>query len=86
MSEIVAYDRIGQEIKVGSIIAVPYTKSKLAIGRVTSITPKKVRFEDIHRIHGSSQEARPTYNKYQSEVICLDNLDETVMFIMTQNL
>ncbi len=82
----VAYDRLGQELKEGSIIAAPHTRASIVIGRITKITPKMVRFEDIDRKPLRAQSARPTHTKYHNEVICLDELEETVMFMMTRNL
>lgn len=82
----VAFDRLGQEMRVGSIIAAPYTRSRIVIGRVTRMTDKMLRFEDIDRNTGTAQSSRPTYNKYHNEVICLDEMEATVMFLMTQNL
>jgi len=81
-----AYDRLGQELRVGSIIAAPHTRSAIVIGRITKITPKMICFEDIDRKPLKAQSASPTQHKYHTEVICLDTLEETVMFMMTRNL
>ena len=83
----VAYDRLGQELKIGTIIAAPYTNSCFVIGRVTKLTAKTVRFEDIDRKKLNASTSRPSYNKYQTEVISLEKLgEEVVMFMMTRNL
>lgn len=87
MAEKVAYDRLGQEIRVGSFIVAPYTRARTVIAQVTHISPKKVRFEDIDRNVGESREARPIYNKYHHEVVCIDSLGEAVIMAkLSQNL
>jgi hypothetical protein len=83
----VAYDRLGQEMKVGTIIAAPYTRSCIVIGRITHLTAKTVRFEDIDRRVLTARNCRPTYNKYHTEVISLEKLgEEVVMLMLKQNL
>ena len=68
-----AFDKIGQPITVGSIVAAPYTKTNLRIQRVEKITPKQLKLE------GGGY-------KYHDEVICLDEIEATVMYLMTQGL
>ena len=66
-------DKIGQTIKVGSIIAVPVSAGYLEIVKVTKITAKKVMFKNRYRTEK---------RKDQSEVICLDNIEELSLYIL----
>jgi hypothetical protein len=67
------FDKIGQPIKVGSIVAAPCSASMITINRVEKITPKQLRLSN-------------TSYKYHHEVICLDEMEATVMYLMTRNL
>lgn len=81
--EQVVHDKIGQEVRLGSIVAAPNTKTKLIICRVTKLMPKKLRLEEV----GSETKSyRPIWDKYHHEVICIDEMEHTVMYLMTQNL
>jgi hypothetical protein len=72
------YDRLGQPVLVGSIVAVPDTKSRIDICRVIGITPKSYRVTTI--------EGRRSCLKRQDEVICLDEMEATVMYLLTHNI
>lgn len=71
-------DRIGQEVRVGSIVATPSSISSITICRVIAITPKSFRVEYIS---GGGNTL-----KRRNEVICLDEMEATVMYLMTRNL
>jgi hypothetical protein len=74
-------------MRVGSLIVAPYTRARTVIGRISSITPKKVRFEDIDRNVSLAREARPINTKYHHEVVCIDKLgEEVVMHRLSTNL
>lgn len=80
----VTEDKIGQEVKVGSIVAMPETKSLLKIGRVLKISPKTLLIQDVN---GTSSNSRwDESRKKHKEVICLDEMEATVMYLMTRNL
>lgn len=79
----VGYDKIGREIHVGSIVVTPYTASMTKIGRVVKITPKSVSCEDVN---ATTAKYRSSWLKAQAEVICLDDLEQLVMYMMTRNL
>jgi len=82
-----AYDRLGQEIHIGSFVVAPYTRARTVIGQVTGITAKKVRFKDIDRNEGSARDAKPIYNKYHNEIVCIDALSELcVLKKLSQNI
>jgi len=72
-------DKIGQEIRVGSIVAMPNAKTELKIGRVKKISSKTILCEDVNRTSSQSR-------KRHTEVICLDEMEATVMYLMTRNL
>jgi hypothetical protein len=82
MVNTLVYDKIGQEIKVGSIVAAPYTKTLLNICKIQSILPKTVKLEGIN----CKLNYRNTVYKKHHEVVCLDEMEATVMFLLKQNL
>lgn len=76
------YDKIGQEIKVGSVVAAPHTKTLMNICRVSNISPKTVKLEGINcKLNWKNA----VYKKHR-EVVCLDEMEATVMFLLQQNL
>ena len=80
----VAYDMLGQEMRVGSVIVAPHSLSTSIIGEIIGITPKMVRFEDILQVNGRKRGASL---KYHAEVVCIDKLGpELVMAKLQQNL
>jgi hypothetical protein len=79
----VVQDKIGQEVRVGSIVAAPNSKTSLVICRVTKLMPKKLRLEEVG---AETRSYRPSWDKYHHEVICIDEMEHTVMYLMTQNL
>ena len=81
--EQVVFDKIGQEIRLGSIVAAPNSKTSLVICRVTKLMPKKLRIEEVGN---ETKTYRPNWDKYHHEVICIDEMEHTVMYLMTQNL
>lgn len=76
----VAYDKIGNEIRVGSIVIAPYTASMILIAKVTRITPKQVQLTTI------GDKTRGAANKSHNEVVCVDDAGQIVMYMMSQNL
>lgn len=74
----ITYDKIGQEVKVGSLVVAPDTKTQLFIGKVESISPKQLKLRNV--------EKNWTSYKYHSEVLCIDGLEGTVMFLLASNL
>jgi hypothetical protein len=79
----VVQDKIGQEVRVGSIVAASNSKTSLVICRVTKLMPKKLRLEEVGT---ETRSYRPNWDKYHHEVICIDEMEHTVMYLMTQNL
>jgi hypothetical protein len=75
-------DRLGQEILVGSIVAAPHTKSYMFIGRVESISPKTVKLQPLD---GTASSSHPPY-KYHNQVIVIDAIDETFLFMLGRGL
>lgn len=83
----VAYDRLGQEMRVGSFIVAPYTRARTVVAQVVNITKCLVEFEDINRNRSKSIGGRPVYKKRHDEVVCIDGLgDAVVMAKLKQNL
>lgn len=82
MSNEIIYDKIGQEMKVGSIIAMPDSRSVLKIGRIQCISPKTILAIDINSESSYNRGSR----KRHQEVICLDEMETTVIYLMTRNL
>ena len=78
----VAYDRIGQEIKVNSLVAGPDTKTTIDVFRVKKITPKQLKLLPISK---SETSYNPFKYKNHEEVICLDNIDQTTVYMLSQN-
>ena len=78
----VAYDRLGQEIKVNSLVAGPDTKTTIDVFRVEKITPKQLKLLSVSK-------TKPRYNPYKyknhEEVICLDNIDQTTVYMLSRN-
>jgi hypothetical protein len=81
--EQVVFDKIGQEIRLGSIVAAPNGKSSMILCRVIKIMPKKIRIEEVGN---ELKSYKPNWDKMHDQVICLDDLEQTVMHLMTQNL
>lgn len=81
--EKIVQDKIGQDIRVGSIVAVPNSKTNLEICRVIKIMPKQLRCE---KVEGNISRWHGIWNKYHNEVICLDEMEQTVMYMMSRNL
>lgn len=79
----IRYDKIGQEIREGSIVAVPNSKSEIKICRVTKLMPKMISCENVNTTKSGRA---ASYNKYANEVICLDEMEATVLYLMTRNL
>lgn len=78
--EPVAYDKLGQEIKEGSVVAAPFGKSDLKICRVLKIAPKQLKVADVSVVDTSQYGA--TKYKTHSEVVCLDEMEATVMYLL----
>lgn len=76
-------DRLGQELKEGSVVVAPDTKTSMFIGRVLKITPKQVKLENLDK--AKSQWRRHPY-KYHHEVVCLDQMQATVLYLLSRNL
>jgi hypothetical protein len=70
---------MGQEVRVGSIVVAPDSKTSMFIGRVIKITPKQLRLENLD-IAPSTYRREPY--KYHHEVVCLDQMQETVMYLL----
>ena len=79
----VGHDKLGREIRIGSIIVAPYSASMTKIGRVVKITPKNVSCESVNE---TPNKYKSSWLKAQAEVICLDDLEQVVMYMMTRNL
>ena len=71
-------DVVGQKIKVGSIVVAPHSTTTVFIGKVTKITPKQLKIE-------GSGYWRPVY-KNHNQVVCMDAIPETVMYILQKDL
>ena len=78
-----ATDRLGQTIKEGSIVAAPDSKTSLFIGRVIKITPKQLRLENLDNRAKGYRGSSPY--KYHHEVVCLDQMQEIVMYLLKLN-
>jgi len=81
MTKTTVYDKLGQAMQVGSIVAVPNSATKMQICRLTKIMPKLIK---VSRLNNTGYQS--SSNKYPSEVICLDAIEETVMYILTSDL
>lgn len=77
-------DKIGQEIKIGSLVAAPVGRGVLSICRVVKIAPKQLRLEQIKK--QNQYNCIVTYYKYHNEVICIDGIEESVLYLLSQNL
>lgn len=76
------YDKLGQEIKIGSVVAAPHTKTLMHICRVRNISPKMVKLEGLNcKINHKN-----TAYKKHGEVVCLDEIEATLMLLLAQNL
>ncbi len=73
-------DRLGQPIEVGSIVCAPDTKTSMFIGRVIKITPKQLRLENLD----SAYKSEPY--KYHKEVVCIDHMQETIMYMIKRGI
>jgi len=81
-NELTREDKIGQEIHVGSIVVAPNGYSSLKICRVINITPKQLKCSDVNN---TSKYANISY-KYPNEVVCLDDLDATMVYLLMRKL
>lgn len=80
MTDKIVKDKIGQVLNVGSIVASPHAKTELKIGRVVKLAPKQAKIEDVNNPSGS------TWYKYHHEVVCLDALDQTLMYMLSRGI
>lgn len=76
----IATDKLGQDVKVGSIVVAPNGNRNIQIGRVTRITPKMVRVDNINS-RWSSDEL-----KYHDQIVCIDEMEQTVLYLLSRNL
>ena len=74
-------DKLGQVIKMGSLVACPTgsNNNRISLCRVEKIMPKQVKVKPIDDTWMSE------YYRFQAEVICIDNIEETVMWLMTRS-
>ena len=75
--EITARDALGQEILLDSVVAAPYTKSMLFIGRVVKISPKTVKVRRLGKSEGWTEQ------KYHEEVVVISDNPATTMYILS---
>lgn len=78
-----AVDRIGQTVKVGSIVVAPDGNSYISISRIIRITPKMV---ELVRLDDGNPYRHGQGLKKQSQILCIDGIEATVMHLLSQNL
>ena len=78
-------DILGQTVKVGSLVAAPNTKTQMWIGRVSEITPKQLRIEDMSGKTDYRGKVKAAYKNHE-QVVCLDQIPESLFIILKQNL
>ena len=68
-------DKLGQEIKVGSIVAAPSSKTALSISRVKKIAKIKIGVGHLNK---------KSTNKYYypQELVVLDQIPELIVFAL----
>lgn len=79
-----AYDKLGREFKVNSIVVCPETRSMLSVKRVISISGKMARVVSInHKINPDRKFSSAGSLKYHNELLCIDELEETMLYLLT---
>ena len=77
-------DRLGNEIHEGSIIAAPDSKTRLIIGRVEKIAKIQIGIKNLDA-KGEYFRNQISY-KYPEQVICLDKMEELILYLLSRNL
>lgn len=74
-----ALDALGQKIVLDAVVAAPYTKSMLFIGRVVKISPKTVKVRRLGKSDGWTEQ------KYHEEVVVISDNPATTMYVLQKD-
>ena len=81
--EILHFDRIGQKIEIGDIVAAPVSKSSLMVGRIKSMGEKMATLTSITQ--GRNQIPVQRIRKYKDQIIKLSDIEETVLYLLRRD-
>lgn len=74
-----AFDALGQKIVLDAVVAAPYTRSMLLIGRIVKISPKTVKIRRLGHPSDSGEQ------KYHHEVVVISDNPATTMYVLQKD-